>query len=59
MTVMATAVKTLGLGCINGDRHTYKHVARVEDCGTYFAIVFHENRKVRCNKEAWSLEVLK
>ena len=54
ISVKAIAVKTIGLGCIVGD--TCNHIAqRIDDKGTYFEVVIHENRKVRYRKDAWKL----
>ena len=56
MTVTATAFKTIGLGCIEGDTHT-NEAQRVEDNGTYYEVVVHENRTIRYTKKAWVLTI--
>ena len=56
MTVTATAFKTIGLGCIEGDAHT-NEAQRVEDNGTYYEVVVHENRTIRYTKKALVLTI--
>lgn len=56
INVKATAVKTMGIGCIAGDTHEYV-AQRIEDEGKYFDVVIHENRQVRFSKEAWEIKI--
>jgi len=56
MKVTATAIKTLGLGCIVGDTKTVI-AERVEDRGMYYEVVVHRNRQIRFVKDAWVLAI--
>lgn len=56
MTVTAASLKTIGLGCIKGDTHTHE-AQRVEDKGTYYEVIVHENRSIRYTKNAWALTI--
>lgn len=56
MKVTATAFKTIGLGCIEGDTHTHE-AQRVEDKGTYYEVVVHEALTIRYTKKAWVLTI--
>ena len=56
MKVKAIAIRTAGLGCIEGDTHT-DNAQMVMDKGTYYEVYVHENRQIRYSKKDWRLEV--
>lgn len=57
MTVKLIAKRTAGLGCIEGDKTTYKGVKRITDKGIYCELYLHENRQVRVNPNNYTIEV--
>ena len=56
MKIITTAKESRGLGCIKGDRKVYEHVRNIEDRGSYWELIIHENRSVRVRKADWKVE---
>ena len=56
MKIQITALVTAGLGCIKGDRKLIAGVRRIEDMGSYWNLVIHENRQIRVSKMLWKME---